>query len=83
MSVNAQKYSITHNALFEVELTRSISFFPFVVMPLMESLKYIWFLLMSDSYKKLDWKWLVTKIEKKSQALEFQVAFSGWVLDPH
>lgn len=53
MSINAHKSSFTHNGFSQAEINRYLSTFLFEVKSLMESLKYLGFLLKPDSSKKI------------------------------
>jgi hypothetical protein len=46
-------------------------FFPFESRPFNEGLKYLGFQLKPNNYKKEDWSWLVSKLEKRLKSWSF------------
>lgn len=72
MSINSQNSSIIHEGLLGVDLQIIFISLPFVVLPMGGSLKYLGFYLKLNSYKKHDWNWLLSKIEKRINLWSFK-----------
>jgi hypothetical protein len=66
MEINAQKSSITFSSLDEEETLYIVERLPFQVFDLDEGLKYLGFLLKPNDYRKIDWRWLIEKLEKRT-----------------
>jgi hypothetical protein len=65
MEINNQKSSITLSYLSEEDSLHISTRFPFQVHDLDEGLKYLGFQLKPNNYRKIDWRWLITKLEKR------------------
>ena len=71
MLIKIQKSTLTPYLLRELEvriLTIFSQFFPAPVSDLQDGLKYLGFHLNPNDYRKLDWKWLIGKLEKRLQS---------------
>jgi hypothetical protein len=65
MEINNQKSSITMSFLSMEESLLITTKLPFRVFYLHDGLKYLSFQLKPNNYRKTDWGWLITKIEKR------------------
>jgi len=72
MSINSQKSSIAYEGLSGIDLERITTLLPYEVLPMGENLKCLGFYLKPDSYKKQDWNWLLSKIEKRINLWSFK-----------
>jgi hypothetical protein len=65
MAFSPQKYSFLEAGWMEEELTMLKGFLPFDVKPIDEGFKYLGCFLKPNCYTRMDWNWLVKKIEKR------------------
>jgi hypothetical protein len=65
MQINEGKSMISFQNMEEDEIQVYRSLFPFEIKHLDEGIKYLGFHLKPNSYKKIDWKWLLGKLEKR------------------
>jgi hypothetical protein len=65
MEINNQKSSITMSFLSMEESLLITTRLPFRVFDLDDGLKYLGFQLKPNDYRKTDWWWIITKIEKR------------------
>ena len=65
MKINEEKSNITCANLETMEIAYIISRIPFQVLELNDGLKYIGFYLKPSDHRKLDWMWLLAKLEKR------------------
>jgi len=65
MEFNSRKSTISSCLLSDGEIARLKSFFPFETKSIDEGLKYLGFNLKPNCYKKVDWLWLLEKLDKK------------------
>jgi hypothetical protein len=65
MEINKQKSSINFSSLDEEEAIYIVERLPFQVLDIDEGLKYLGFLLKPNNYRKIDWRWLIAKLEKR------------------
>jgi len=65
MKINERKSSISVLNLDEVKIRHYQTMFPFKMIELDIGLKYLGFQLKPNYYKKEDWLWLITKLEKR------------------
>jgi hypothetical protein len=72
MIINAQKSTITTSEMDGEEMAVYQRFFPFTFQDISEGLKYLGFQLKPNSYRKEDWKWLITKLEKRLNGWSFR-----------
>jgi len=65
MEYNIRKSTISHNLLSDEEINRFKDLFPFESKSIDEGLKYLGFNLKPTNYKKVDWLWLLEKLDKR------------------
>ena len=68
MLINIQKSTLTPYLLREPEVRILTNFFLASVSNLQDGFKYLGFHLKPNDYQKLDWKWLIGKLEKRLQS---------------
>jgi hypothetical protein len=64
MQINGKSSTMSAHLMEEEEVEIYKEFSPFKSMPFDEWLKYLGFQLKPNNYKKEDWKWLISKLEK-------------------
>jgi ribonuclease HI len=72
MIINDQKSTITTSEMDGEEMAVYQIFFPFTLQDISEGIKYLGFQLKPNSYRKEDWKWLITKLEKRLNGWSFR-----------
>jgi len=65
MQINEGKSTLSINVMGEEDITFCKTIFPFEVKYLEVGMKYLGFHLKPNCYHKLDWNWLITKLEKR------------------
>jgi len=68
MLINEQKYHISFINMFDEERDYYAPFLPYIAQDLDEGFKYLGFQLKPKYYRKVDWMWLITKLEKCLQS---------------
>jgi hypothetical protein len=68
MMINEGKSMIIYQHLEDEELEAYKAFFPFTTKGIDEGLKYLGFHLKPTCYRKVDWMWLIGKLEKRLHA---------------
>ena len=63
--INFQKYTLSYFHLRESDLRYLMGFFFIQATNISEGLKYLSFYLKPNDYRKIDWKWLIGKLEKR------------------
>jgi hypothetical protein len=72
MIINEQKSTISTYEMDEEEMAVYQRYFPFTIQDILEGLKYLGFQLKLNSYRKEDWKWIITKLEKRLNGWSFR-----------
>jgi hypothetical protein len=72
MQINAQKSILSSHPMDKVETTCYEDIFLSNMLPFNEGIKYLGFHLKSNNYRKEDWCWLITKLEKSLKAWSFR-----------
>jgi hypothetical protein len=72
MQINSQKSTITTSEMDREEAVVYQRLFPFTIQDISEGLKYLGFQLKPNKYRKEDWKWLLTKLEKRLNGWSFR-----------
>jgi len=81
MEINAQKSSITFSLLDAEETQYIAEILPFQVFSLDEVLKYLGFQLKPNDYRKIDWRWLIEKMEKGLKCWSHRwISRAGWLV---
>jgi hypothetical protein len=65
MKINIQKSTLSANNLSIEELDQYKSLFPFELVDFDKGIKYLGFHLKTNCYQKVDWEWLIGKLEKR------------------
>jgi hypothetical protein len=65
MLINLEKSCMCFNNCYEAEANSFLSVIPTQRKNLVESFKYLSFYLKLDGYKKVDWGWLICKVEAR------------------
>jgi hypothetical protein len=72
MKINSRKSTLLGNKLVEAQMTLYQDIFPFEVKYLKSGYKYLGFQLKLNSYLKLDWLWLLAKLEKRLKVWSYR-----------
>jgi len=72
MQVNIKKSTITFSEMEIEEEDTYRSLFPYIVQDISGGLKYLGFQLKRNNYRKEDWKWLMSKLEKSLNGWSFR-----------
>jgi hypothetical protein len=72
MQINEHKSTISTSAMTEQEVELYKSTFNYEHKPFDEGMKYLGFHLKPNNYRKVDWAWLIAKLEKRLKAWSFQ-----------
>jgi hypothetical protein len=67
MQINLQKFTLSLMHLRAPYMRYLSTIFPVLATDILEGLKYLGFYLKPNDYWKLDWKWLIKKLEKRLQ----------------
>ena len=65
MTINEGKPTITYANMEEQEIMLLATWLPFQIRDLDEGIKYLGFHLKPNDYRKVDWLWLLEKLEKR------------------
>jgi hypothetical protein len=63
--VNTRKSIISFLAIIDEDINLFSIIFPYHHIDFQGGLKYLWFYINPNDYKKRDWDWLVSKVEKR------------------
>jgi len=72
MQINAQESSLSANYLSNEELDQYKTLFPYELVDFDREIKYFVFHLNPNNYKKVDWEWLIGKLEKILKVWSFR-----------
>jgi hypothetical protein len=72
MQINIQKSTLSFSEMEREEEEIYQSLFPFTFQDFSEGLKYLGFHLKPNNYLKKDWKWLISKLEKRLSGWSFR-----------
>jgi hypothetical protein len=72
MQINIQKYTLSFSEMESEDEEIYRRLFPYTFQEFSEGLKYLGFNLKPNNYLKKDWKWLISKLEKRLSGWSFR-----------
>jgi hypothetical protein len=78
MQINSRKSTLSTHNMEREEVEHYMDIFSFEQRELDEGLNYLGFHLKPNNYRKVDWLWLLEKLEKRLKGWIFRLAITSW-----